>query len=207
MDHGSRDRLRPFLLDRLMDDPVRPTRLARGTARERREREADDVARAAAAATAAASRSAATPATTTGPAASTGGERALSPRQYREAILRDLAWLLNTQCMPKAENIEQFPAAAASVINFGLPDFSGVTLGEIVAGDLARVVQRAIRRFEPRILPETLIVRVVEDGGDARPGRAVLEIEGEIWAVPAPEAIYVRTEIDLGSGEVEVKDR
>jgi hypothetical protein len=50
--------------------------------------------------------------------------RVMNKAQIREAVLRDLSWLLNAvKPMPRLS--EQYPLAGESVINFGLPPMSG----------------------------------------------------------------------------------
>jgi type VI secretion system protein ImpF len=34
-----------------------------------------------------------------------------------------------------------------------------------------------------------------------------IEIEGELWAQPVPQRLFLRTEVDLDTGTVTVKDR
>lgn len=176
-EYGSRDRLRPFLLDRLTDD-----RAARGPG----------------------GRAPGGAAAATGGAAT--GETLLDRAKYRERLKRDLAWLLNTQAPAISEGVEQFPDVASSVLNYGIPDLSRLLSDNISGREVERWITTAIQRFEPRIVPETLVVRIVEPDAD-KPGALQLEIEGDVWAVPEPEPIYLRTEIDLGTGGSDVADR
>jgi len=48
--------------------------------------------------------------------------RSASIGMYRESLKRDVEWLLNTR-QPVIPELESFPATAASVLNYGLPDF------------------------------------------------------------------------------------
>jgi type VI secretion system protein ImpF len=141
--------------------------------------------------------------------AAAGAGRALSPRQYRASVLRDLRWLLNSQAAPAVERIEEFPEVAASVLNYGLPDLASRTVSGLSDVELERMIARAIERFEPRIIRQSLSVRVsrAAAGTADQPGIIEVTIEGEIWALPAPEAIFIRTEIDLGIGSCNVVDR
>ena len=51
--------------------------------------------------------------------------RVMNKSQIREAVLRDLSWLLNSvQPLSKAV-ATQYPQAADSVLNYGLPAMSG----------------------------------------------------------------------------------
>jgi type VI secretion system protein ImpF len=77
--------------------------------------------------------------------------RATSISMYRESMKRDLEWLLNTR-NPVIPELESYPATAASVLNFGLPDlhsFDGSAGREQNA--LTVALEKCIRTFEPRI--------------------------------------------------------
>ncbi|TVQ62665.1 MAG: type VI secretion system baseplate subunit TssE [Phycisphaerales bacterium] len=132
--------------------------------------------------------------------------RTLSAAQYRAAVLRDLEWLLNTAAPPESAIDPGLRHAAASVVNFGMPDFSGLSASSVRPRDLERAIARAIERFEPRVLSETLSVKAVLEGDDAEQNRIYFEIQGELWANPAPESLRLRTSVDLESGRIEVTE-
>ncbi|MGB0126057.1 MAG: type VI secretion system baseplate subunit TssE [Rhodocyclaceae bacterium] len=129
-----------------------------------------------------------------------------SIRRLRESVLRDLGWLLNTTATGQPRNAEAYPEAAASVINYGIVDLAGITSSSIEAAELARLVREAIVRFEPRILSESLRVEVVKEDEAMSHNTLRMQIEGEMWAVPAPLHILVNTAFDLESGRVMVTD-
>ena len=73
--------------------------------------------------------------------------------------------------------------------------------------DLARAVREAILTFEPRILPATLQIRTLLEGGDLDHHNVIgVEILGELWAQPVPLEFLVRTEFDLETGKVQIAD-
>ena len=77
--------------------------------------------------------------------------RSASISMYRESLKRDVEWLLNTR-QPVIPELEGYPATAASVLNFGLPDihsFDGSKGKEQNA--LTVALEKCIRIFEPRI--------------------------------------------------------
>ncbi len=133
-------------------------------------------------------------------------KRVMSMRQLRMAVLRDLEWLLNANCRPMDDAIHEFPLAAKSVLNFGLPDVTGLTASGISHTQMESMVRAAILHFEPRITGASLGVRAVQSGlGEA--GNAVgFEIAGELCPLPMPEALFVRTELDLETGRCEVRE-
>ncbi|MBZ0171480.1 MAG: type VI secretion system baseplate subunit TssE [Phycisphaerales bacterium] len=128
-------------------------------------------------------------------------KRVFSTRQMRSAVLRDLNWLLNTAQKMGPQEEAETPEVCTSVINFGVPDLCGVTSGGIDIVALERTITRAIRAYEPRIRPGTLRVtarvREAEMSGNA----LTFEVRGDLWAQPIPEPMFIRTEIDLETGQ------
>ena len=134
-------------------------------------------------------------------------QRVLSKSRLRQAVLRDLAWLFNTTRLEAGTDLGKAPHARRSVINFGLPAFSGVAASSLDVTDLTKAIRQAILDFEPRILPSTLQVRAVVDAGQLDHHNVIgVEIHGQLWAQPVPLELLVRTEIDLETGKVEIAD-
>jgi type VI secretion system protein ImpF len=133
--------------------------------------------------------------------------RVLSKSRMRQAVLRDLAWLFNATRLETGADLAQAPYARRSVINFGLPAFSGMVASSLDVADLARAIRQAILDFEPRIIPTTLHVRTLVDSGHLDHHNVIgVEIQGHLWAQPVPLELLVRTEIDLETGKVEMAD-
>lgn len=132
--------------------------------------------------------------------------RVISLRQLRQAVLRDLAWLLNSSSHMNAQEVEEFPDAGKSVLNYGIPDLCGLTASGINPAEVQRMIRDAVLRYEPRILPGSL--RVTAGARDAVTQNAIsFEIQGELWAQPTPEPLYLRTEVDLETGQCLVQER
>lgn len=132
--------------------------------------------------------------------------RVLSLRQIKAAVLRDLIWLLNTGSHRDGE-LADMREVERSVLNFGVSSLAGRTASGLRPIELEQMLTAAITRYEPRILPRTLKVRVVADAGIGRPNTVVLEIEGSLWAQPLPEALYIRTKVDLETGNFSLEER
>ncbi len=131
--------------------------------------------------------------------------RVLSIQRLRESVLRDVGWLLNTTNMVEQDLEERYPHVAKSVVNFGLPDLAGLTASAIDTGELELLVRQAIMQFEPRILKDTLTVRA--HGADEMNHNAlVFEIAGELWAQPVPLELFLKTEIDLETGDFKISE-
>jgi len=132
--------------------------------------------------------------------------RVLSMRRLRNAVLRDLGSLLNTGHLETTEDLEAYPHVRDSVLNYGMPDISGLTVSGADTTALERSVTEAVRKFEPRILPETLSVSVARDVTAMGRNSMVFTIEGQLWAEPTPTLLYLKTEVDLETGDVAVTD-
>jgi type VI secretion system protein ImpF len=127
--------------------------------------------------------------------------RSSSMRMYRDSLKRDVEWLLNTR-KPPIPNLQSYPRAYASVINFGLPDinsFSGSA--ERDNNSLMLAIMQTLRDYEPRILsPRVFLVR-----NDTANRHIRFHIEGQIMFDSIPEDISFDTVLELSSGEYEVK--
>jgi type VI secretion system protein ImpF len=124
-----------------------------------------------------------------------------SVRFFRDALKRDLEWLLNTR-KPPLPQLSSWPAVKESVINYGLPDIS--SLGLSSASDqraLRSAIEACLRVYEPRLTN----VHVTLESSDTVDRRLRFHIEGNMKLDPAPEEIAFDTVLELSSGEYKVK--
>lgn len=131
----------------------------------------------------------------------------LNRAQLREAVLRDLTWMLNAMRPPASDGIAAWPEAENSVINYGMPCFSGETASSLDITDLERAIRDALLRFEPRIIPGSLRVSTEQQENFLDWHNVIgVRISAQIWAQPIPLELLLHTELDLESGQVEVRD-
>ncbi|MBO0800303.1 MAG: type VI secretion system baseplate subunit TssE [Blastocatellia bacterium] len=119
---------------------------------------------------------------------------AFTQAQLRQAVLRDLAHLLNTSNLATIEDLSKTPLAAKSTLNYGIAGFAGLIEQSSRTTSIERELAEAIRNFEPRIRPDSLRVRTTEMRDD---NALVFEIEGELWAQPMPQKLFLETTIDV----------
>ena len=129
-------------------------------------------------------------------------QRVLSFRKLKQSVMRDLQWLLNAGCLETTQDLIAFPHVRQSVLNYGIPDLTGTTAANADRTTLERLLRQAILNFEPRILKTSLKVRAKTTGDH---NTIIFDIEGELWAQPVPERLYLKTILDLELGSVEVK--
>jgi type VI secretion system protein ImpF len=134
-------------------------------------------------------------------------QRVLSLSKLRLAVLRDLAWLLNTSSLDSAQNLDDYPQVSHSVVNYGIHDLVGTTLSSTDIPEIQRQIRQAIWDFEPRIFRETVAVKVTVTESQMNQNAITFDIEGDLWAQPLPLRLYLRTELDLETGNMEIIDR
>lgn len=133
--------------------------------------------------------------------------RVISRQRLRELVLRDLGWLFNATRPNGDIDWTTAPHAERSVINYGLPAFSGRSASMIDPLELRLHVREAILRHEPRILPETLVVEVVVRPQQVDHHNQIgIRIMGQMWAQPVPLELMLHTDIDLETGRVAVHE-
>jgi len=133
-------------------------------------------------------------------------QRVISYRQLRLSVLRDLSWLLNTVAFETMSDLSSAPFVARSVINYGIPALSGANLSTLDGDKLERKIKQAIVDFEPRILASSLNVDIITDKDQMSQKSLSFKIEGDLWAQPLPVHLFIRSDLDLETGEFNVKD-
>jgi type VI secretion system protein ImpF len=129
-----------------------------------------------------------------------------SLQDARSCIKRDLDWLLNASQFAPQEELTDYPEIACSVLNYGMPDFTGKTVSGFDPFKIERLLKHVLINFEPRIIKDTLIVRVIADKSLHNHNALAFEIEGELWTEPQPLHLHLRTEFQLEDGNVSVSD-
>ncbi len=127
--------------------------------------------------------------------------RTESVRILKAGLRRDLEWLLNTR-RPVDASEETLAEVANSVFFYGLPDFSSYSIASPKdQTKLVRVLQNAVKQFEPRLGNVRVIPVEVTTTGI----RAIrLRLEGLLMMDPAPEHISFDTTLQLTTGDFHI---
>lgn len=131
-------------------------------------------------------------------------QRVIDIRRLREIVQRDLSWLLNTNNAEPWIDPARHPHAARSVLNYGIIDLSGVFSTRSRTDTIRASLRRSIELFEPRLRPGTLQIELqtVRRSGDIV---LAFDIRAEMWAEPIPLELYLRSEIDVTTGSVDLE--
>ncbi|MEP6651889.1 MAG: type VI secretion system baseplate subunit TssE [Myxococcales bacterium] len=132
-------------------------------------------------------------------------KRVISPGRLRDCVRRDLTWLFNATNLAAVQNL-QSPEVLRSVLNYGLPDLAGRTTSSVDTHALEQLLCQVIWDFEPRLIKNSVKVRVIADEQKMNHNAMSFDIDAELWAQPLPLRLFLRTEIDLESGGVHVTD-
>lgn len=132
----------------------------------------------------------------------------VSKGRLKRTVLRDLSWLLNTTAHHTDDQLDDYPEVKRSVINYGIPVLSGKNFSSVDWNELERGIQEAVEFFEPRILPETLKVTAIRPSDSLGHHNLVqFELRGELWSIPFPIELLIRSELDLESGQSRLTDQ
>lgn len=132
----------------------------------------------------------------------------VSKGKLKRTVLRDLVWLLNTTCHDTDGQLELYPEVRKSVLNYGIPVLSGKHFSGVDWRELERKIHEAILVFEPRILPDTLVVKaILPTDSLGHHNLLQFELRGELWSMPFPIELLIRSELDLETGQMTLNDQ
>ena len=134
-------------------------------------------------------------------------KRVMTIAQLKECVMRDVSWLLSTIRLSATEDLSNYPLVSQSVLNFGLPGVAGTSLHQTGAKQAEQQVREALIRYEPRLSPKTLQVRLLEQKGRDTHNMIAYEIEADLFATPLPHHLFLKTELDLELGTVHVTEQ
>jgi len=133
-------------------------------------------------------------------------QQSMSQSQFKEAVIRDLGWLLNSVAMEVYVDLEKYPEVKRSVLNYGLPDLSGHTSSTIDVRSVEKSIRAAIQQFEPRIIRNSLKVKVHSNPDAMSHNSLVFEIAGAVFGQPSPFQVVLKSELDLECGEFQLTE-
>ncbi|MBL9051859.1 MAG: type VI secretion system baseplate subunit TssE [Tabrizicola sp.] len=129
----------------------------------------------------------------------------------REAVRRDIEALFNVERFESGlqltdlerkgfetpqDMIGDFPHVRRSVLNYGVPSFSGRSITDFDLAALAKELREVIAVFEPRLKRDTIRVKVSQG---ERTGLKI-EVDAMLMLSPVAERLRLSTMIDLDNG-------
>ena len=135
-----------------------------------------------------------------------GSQQSMSQTQFKEAVIRDLGWLLNSVALEVCVDLNKYTEVQRSVLNYGLPDLSGHTSSTVDVHGVERSIKQAVLQFEPRIIRHSLKVKVHSNPDEMSHNSLVFEISGAVFGQPSPFQVVLKSELDLECGEFELAE-
>jgi type VI secretion system protein ImpF len=128
-------------------------------------------------------------------------ERLGGVRQLKQAVRRDLEALLNTRREALADLSPGFAALDASLLTYGLPDFTALDLASQQDRALVlRTLEQAIAAFEPRL--DRVRIKLDEERGSRG---LQFRIEAVLRVEPTPEPVRFDAELQLSTQQYNVR--
>ena len=123
-------------------------------------------------------------------------------RELRAAVRRDLEALLNCR-RRAAEPPPALTALDTSLVDYGLPDFSGANMSSPDSRvELTRLIENTIRKYETRF--KTVRVELL-DNAEPLDRTLRFRIDGVLYAEPTPEPIVFDSTLEPATGSVQIK--
>jgi|TARA_B110000014_G_C20092058_1_gene571883 type VI secretion system protein ImpF len=122
-------------------------------------------------------------------------------REMKLSVRRDLENLLNTRwrCVAWPPNLEELET---SLVNYGIPDFTGIRFASANTQDeLRSILEAVIRRFEPRF--SQVRVELITNA-DSLDRTLRFRIDAMLHAEPVVEPVVFDTTLKTSTGDFEV---
>ena len=127
-------------------------------------------------------------------------------KPIRQLVQKDIADLINHTNIEDTLNEQRYKAVTESVLNYGIPALIGRHENRNNWQVIEQAIRKAIIRFEPRIIPETLLVRSLQEKEQmTRHAVIAFEIRGLIDWQPHPVDLCMNGRYDMESEKVDLK--
>jgi len=131
-------------------------------------------------------------------------DRVIDVKRLREIIQRDLSWLLNTTDSRDIIDAKKYPYASKSVLNYGIGDVAGQYSNQKRAELIRATIHEAVTKFEPRIHAGSIDIQLRIEQAN-REFIITFDIIADMWAQPMPLELYLRSEVDITTGHLDLK--
>ncbi|MDC7860799.1 type VI secretion system baseplate subunit TssE [Pantoea ananatis] len=132
--------------------------------------------------------------------------RPVDVKTIRQLVQKDIADLINHTNIEDTLNEQRYKAVTESVLNYGIPALIGKHENRNNWQVIEQAIRKAIIRFEPRIIPETLLVHSLQEREKmTRHAVIAFEIRCLIDWRPHPVDLCINGRYDMESEKVDLK--
>lgn len=118
----------------------------------------------------------------------------------------DLSALMNTIQLDSAVSLDDVPHVRQSVLNYGFRDLSDVTARDLNDLVVVESLRQSLLDHEPRLIPESIDVRVADRGDANARHRLMIHISADLMGDPVDVPIDFDAEVDLGVGKLKMSN-
>jgi type VI secretion system protein ImpF len=127
----------------------------------------------------------------------------MNEQTLRQEVAINLGYLLNTVCLGAAQDLSEFPYAARSIINFGVPDIASIAMVSAGVETIPAAIVDAVRRYEPRLIAST--VRCVRDESvESHTLNIRFHVSGDLDCDPVAVPVQFVADLDLHTAKVQM---
>lgn len=122
----------------------------------------------------------------------------------RKVVRREIEALLNTRrrCLSPPSGLDELET---SLVNYGIPDFTGLGLGSEARREQFRAaIEEVLRRYEPRFQQVSVLLL---DNSDALDRTIRFRIDALLSAHPDPEPLVFDSELEPTTNTFNVRER
>ena len=126
-------------------------------------------------------------------------------RTMRRLVQRDLMAVLNCTNIDRELTPGRHQHVVRTVVNYGVSPLMGSSVSLNNWQAIEKNIREAILRFEPRIIPESLIIRNLREPKQSQRGATMnFEIRGLIYWEPHPLDLYMNGSYDSERESIEL---
>jgi len=128
--------------------------------------------------------------------------RGANEAELKRNLEIDLVQLANTINLDACMDVDDLDYVRKSILNYGVVDLSNLTSEDIKVQKVPRQLARALINNEPRFVPESMDVKLVEAENQEQQ-KLMFEIHAEMACKPVDIPLEFVAEIDVGSGKMQ----
>ena len=130
--------------------------------------------------------------------------RGANEAELRRNLDIDLGNLVNTVNLGSCIDLEGLDHVRGSVLNYGIADMTHMTMDALAGHDLAGALREALLRHEPRLIGDTIDVRLNAETDEINQ-RIAFEVTADMACRPVDIPLEFLAELDVGSGKVRLR--
>jgi type VI secretion system protein ImpF len=134
----------------------------------------------------------------------TSRRAAITEPHLKREVACDLEALMNAIALESTVDLTPYESARGSILNHGLPDFARQSLLERSVEDIKGEIKTALTRYEPRLVPDTILVT---KGSELTDGELTVRflVRADLICEPLNVPVEFIADLELNTGSILVE--